>query len=63
MRFKLFMVVNIETIVFFVRCFLLRQMDTNTGQKSNASIFKGGGDPKDQAKGSTEVVVSHTIRP
>jgi hypothetical protein len=41
MGFKLFMVENIETIVFFVQCFVLRQMDTNTGQKSNASIFKG----------------------
>jgi hypothetical protein len=58
------MVVNIEAIVFFVRRFLLRQMDTNIGQKSNASIFKGGEkNPKYQAKGSTEVVVSHTIRP
>lgn len=44
MRFKLFMVVNIETI--FVRCFVLRQMDTNMGKKSNASILKEKNPPK-----------------
>lgn len=50
MRFKLFMVVNMETIVFFVRCFLLRQMDTNIGQKSNASIFKREKNPQRSGK-------------
>jgi len=61
MRFKLFMVENIDYYVFCET--LCTEMDTNIGQKSNASIFKGGKNPKNRAKASTEVVVSHTIRP
>jgi len=62
MRFKLFMVENIETTVFFVRRFVLRWIPTLDRNLMLPSSRKEK-TPKNWAKGSNEVVVSHTIRP